>query len=164
MAACYTKNGRGVTLTPHPLLVPWSWKGRATPLVPLWAVRPVQSLSACTMVHFTLFYLLIKEILFRNHTDTLFLFPITHRFHDYFFGFKLLQSFLLRWSRILLCIQTDQRNPFSESYWCIVSFSKYSPFPWLFLWIQTVTKFSSSMIPYPSLHPNWSKNSLPFLN
>ena len=47
------KNGRGVTLTPHPLLVPWSWKGRAIPLLPLWTVRPVQSLSACTRVTFT---------------------------------------------------------------------------------------------------------------
>ena len=36
-----------------PLVVPWSWKGRAIPLLPLWAVRPVQSLSACTTVHFT---------------------------------------------------------------------------------------------------------------
>ena len=42
------KSNRGVTLTPHPLLVPWSWKSRAIPLLPLWAVRPVQSLSACT--------------------------------------------------------------------------------------------------------------------
>ena len=50
------KRGRGVTLTPHPLLVPWSWKGRAIPLLPLRAVRPVQNLSACTRVHFTLFY------------------------------------------------------------------------------------------------------------
>ena len=48
------KSGRGVTLTPHSLLVPWSWKGRAIPLLPLWTVRPVQSLSACTRVHFTL--------------------------------------------------------------------------------------------------------------
>jgi hypothetical protein len=47
------KSGRGVTLTPHSLLAPWSWKGRAIPLLPLWAVRPVQSLSACTRVHFT---------------------------------------------------------------------------------------------------------------
>ena len=45
------KSGRGVTLTPHPLLVPWSWKDRAIPLLPLWAVRPAQSLSACTRVH-----------------------------------------------------------------------------------------------------------------
>ena len=29
------KSGRGVTLTPHPLLVPWPWKGRAIPLLPL---------------------------------------------------------------------------------------------------------------------------------
>jgi hypothetical protein len=35
------KSGRGVTLIPHPLLVPWSWKSRAIPLLPLWAVRPV---------------------------------------------------------------------------------------------------------------------------
>jgi hypothetical protein len=42
------KSGRGVMLTPHSLLVPWSWKSRAIPLLPLWAVRPVQSLSACT--------------------------------------------------------------------------------------------------------------------
>ena len=47
------KSGRGVTLTPHPFLVPWSWKSRAIPLLLLWAVGPVQSLSACTRVHFT---------------------------------------------------------------------------------------------------------------
>jgi hypothetical protein len=29
------KSGRGVTLTPHPFLVPWSWKGRAIPLLSL---------------------------------------------------------------------------------------------------------------------------------
>jgi len=42
------KDGRGVTLTPHPLLVS-SRKSRAIPLLPLWAVRPVQSLSACSV-------------------------------------------------------------------------------------------------------------------
>ena len=47
------KSGRGVTLTPHPLLVSWSRKSRAIPLFPLWAVRPVQSLSTCTRVQFT---------------------------------------------------------------------------------------------------------------
>ena len=40
---------RGVTLTPHPPLVPWPRKSRAKPLLPLWAVRPVQNLSACTV-------------------------------------------------------------------------------------------------------------------
>ena len=52
------QSGRGVTLTPHPLLVPWSRKSRAIPLLPLWAVRPVHSLSACTRVHFTFISLL----------------------------------------------------------------------------------------------------------
>jgi hypothetical protein len=51
------KWGRGVTLIPHRLLVPRSWKSRAIPLLPLWAVRPVLSLSACTRVQFTLFYI-----------------------------------------------------------------------------------------------------------
>ena len=46
------KSSLGVTLTPHPLLVPWSRKRRATPPLPVWAARPVQSLSACTRVHF----------------------------------------------------------------------------------------------------------------
>ena len=55
------KSGRGLTLTPHPLLVPWSWKGRAIPLLPLWVVQPVQSLSACTGVHFTFFLPLVVE-------------------------------------------------------------------------------------------------------
>ena len=48
------KIGRGVKLTPHPRLVPWSRKSRTIHLLPLWAVRPVQNLSACTRVHFTL--------------------------------------------------------------------------------------------------------------
>ena len=48
------KCGRGVTLTSHPFLLPWSRKSRAIPLFPIWAVRPVQSLSDCTRVHFTL--------------------------------------------------------------------------------------------------------------
>jgi hypothetical protein len=54
------KSGRSVTLTPHPLQVPWSWKSRAIPLLPLWAVRPVLSLSACTWVHFTFTLLYIS--------------------------------------------------------------------------------------------------------
>jgi hypothetical protein len=46
-------SGRGVTLTPHLLLVPWSRKGGSIPLLSLWDVRPVQSLIACARVHFT---------------------------------------------------------------------------------------------------------------
>jgi len=45
------KSGRGVTLTFHSLLMPSSRKSSAIPLLPLWTVRPVQSLSACTTVH-----------------------------------------------------------------------------------------------------------------
>ena len=47
------KSGRGVMLTTRPLLVPRSRKSRAIPLLPLWAVRRVQSLSARTRVNFT---------------------------------------------------------------------------------------------------------------
>ena len=47
------KERPGRDADPSPLLVPWSRKSRAIPLLPLWAVRPVQSLSACTRVHFT---------------------------------------------------------------------------------------------------------------
>ena len=50
------KSGPGLTLTPHPLLMPWSRKSRYIPLHPLWAVRPVQSLSTCTRVHFDYFF------------------------------------------------------------------------------------------------------------
>ena len=75
------KERLGMKLTPHPLLVPWWRNGRAIPLLPLWtirpvqslsraipllplwAVRPVQSLSACTRVHFTLPYIKIMELL-----------------------------------------------------------------------------------------------------
>ena len=62
-------------LTPHPLLVPWSRKSKVIPPLPLWAVRPVQSLSACTRVHFTLFMLKCapSDVYFILHTvsDTL---------------------------------------------------------------------------------------------
>ena len=47
------KERLGRDADPSPLLVPWSRKSRATPLLPLWAIKPVQSLSACTRVHFT---------------------------------------------------------------------------------------------------------------
>ena len=47
----------GRDANPSLLLVPWTRKRRATPLLPLWAVRPVQSLSACTRAHSIYFYL-----------------------------------------------------------------------------------------------------------
>ena len=45
------KSGRGLTLTPHLLLVPRSRKSYTS--TSLMDLRPVQSLSACTRVHFT---------------------------------------------------------------------------------------------------------------
>jgi hypothetical protein len=56
------KSGRGVTLTPQTFLVPWSRKSRAIPLIPQWAVRPVQSLNACTRVQFTIFFTFISGL------------------------------------------------------------------------------------------------------
>ena len=60
------KKRPGPDADPSPLLVPWSRKGRAIPLLPLWAVRPVQSLSACTRVHFT-YYCVHELILLAGH-------------------------------------------------------------------------------------------------
>jgi len=45
------KSDRGVLLTTHPLLLPWSRKSRAIPLLPLWAVQ------GCTLpLPYTLHY------------------------------------------------------------------------------------------------------------
>ena len=59
----------GVTLTPHPLLMRWSRKSRAIPLLLLWAVWPVQSLSACTRVHFTFFFFFMYYISHTIHNN-----------------------------------------------------------------------------------------------
>jgi len=34
---------------PSPLLVPWSRKSTAIPLLPIWTVQPEQTISACTV-------------------------------------------------------------------------------------------------------------------
>ena len=43
------ESGRGMTLTRHPLLGPWSRNSRAKPLLHLWSLRHKQNLSACTV-------------------------------------------------------------------------------------------------------------------
>ena len=48
------KSGRGVMLTPHHFLVPWSRKNITIPLIPLLAVRPVRNFSDCIRVNFTI--------------------------------------------------------------------------------------------------------------
>jgi len=46
---------RGVLLTTHPLLVPWSWKDRALPLPTLWATTgPITGTLYFTLLYFTL--------------------------------------------------------------------------------------------------------------
>jgi len=50
------KERPGRDADPNPFLVPWPRKSRVIPLIPLWSVRPVQSLSACTKVHFTFIF------------------------------------------------------------------------------------------------------------
>ena len=51
------KSGRGVTLTPHPLLVPWSRKGRAIPLpLPMGRMACTEP-QCCTRVTFTFTFL-----------------------------------------------------------------------------------------------------------
>ena len=65
------KSGRGVTLTPQLLLVPWSWKVRAIPLLPLLAVRPVQSFSACTRVHITFTFTSYSYIIYEYSSTVL---------------------------------------------------------------------------------------------
>ena len=70
------KSGRGVKLTPHPLLVPWLRKSRAIPLLPLWAARHVQSLSACTRVH-----LLYPYFITQRDIRLLYRFPCVRSFY-----------------------------------------------------------------------------------
>ena len=40
---------RGVTLIPHPLLVPWSRKSTAIPLIPLWLYRASVPIQVCNL-------------------------------------------------------------------------------------------------------------------
>jgi hypothetical protein len=79
------KSGRGVMLTPHHLLVPWSRKSRAIALLPLRAVRSAQSISDCTRVHFTFYF---KNCLScRTHLS--FFHSYTYHYSDYLVVFHL---------------------------------------------------------------------------
>ena len=61
---------------PSPLLVPWWMKSRVIPLLPLWTVRPVQNLSACTRAHITFFY----TYKFSPHSTV----NTSRKFHNFF--------------------------------------------------------------------------------
>ena len=54
------KERPGYDADPSPPSSAWSRKGRAIPLLPLWAARPVQSLSACARVTFIFTFFFIK--------------------------------------------------------------------------------------------------------
>jgi hypothetical protein len=85
------KNGRDVTLTPHSLLVPWSRKSRAIPLLLLLAVRPAQSLSIC-----------IRNTLTK---------PSLRRKHQNFVLFKFVQRKLQAWYRYVYTLRiTGDKN------------------------------------------------------
>jgi len=58
------KSGRDVKLNPHPLLVPWSRKSRAIPLLPLW---PYSLYRASVPVQKDTLYLLLYDK--RNSTE-----------------------------------------------------------------------------------------------
>jgi len=86
--------GRDADTTP--ILVPWSRKSTAIPLFPLWAVRPVQSLSACTRVHFTFLYIIIIIIIIIISMIMIIINSLVHYHHhhdnDYY---KLIGTLLL---------------------------------------------------------------------
>ena len=52
---------------PSPLLVPWSWKGRAIPLLPLWAVglyRASAPVQGCTLPFLTSIFFLYVIVIY----------------------------------------------------------------------------------------------------
>ena len=97
------KERPGRDADPSPLLVQWSWKGRAIPLLPQWAVRPVQSLSASTRVTFTFTFFLLKVTPWYGPTGPKHVKRLTEDNQGY-----LSVNFVMCW--ILVCV-TDTR-------WC----------------------------------------------
>ena len=89
------KSGRCVTLTPHHLIVPWSWKGRAIPLLPLWTVGSVCTEPQClykgALYLFTclprriilqfLYFLSVSDSVMRNCTGNACFCENTGKFH-----------------------------------------------------------------------------------
>ena len=84
-----TVSGRDVY--PSTLLVPWSRKSIAIPLLALMALRPIQSLSACTRVYFT-YLLLISLSIWCKLGDDLYLLGVWLRYHDLIFFFNVLTA------------------------------------------------------------------------
>jgi len=56
---CRGEEGPGREANPSPLLVPWSRKSRAIPVLPLWTVRPVKSLFLYKDALYLVFYIVV---------------------------------------------------------------------------------------------------------
>ena len=102
------KERPGRNADPSPLLVPWSWKSRAIRLLPLWAVRPVQSLSACARVHCN--FLVIRHAMRLRHivicglsVSTIFFHIISYKRHDFRNKKKLLKTKCVFWFFYSFC-------------------------------------------------------------
>jgi len=95
------KSGRGVTLTPHPLLVLWSWKSRAIPLLPLWAIRPVQSLSACTRATFTFFF--TYALIYQPFKPYCFRAPTVIKLKNWHSAHTVFMCFVFIWEQTTTC-------------------------------------------------------------
>jgi hypothetical protein len=75
---------------------------RSIPLLPLWAVRPVQSLSACTMVHFT-FTLRLSETSVSFYQNVLRHLAEAGTLHSH--------------CRVKVCCDSVKSFPFNSVYW-----------------------------------------------
>jgi len=64
------KERSGSDADASPFLLPCSRNSRIIPLLPLWVGRPVQSLSACTRVHFTFYVCMCVCMYIHTHTHT----------------------------------------------------------------------------------------------
>jgi hypothetical protein len=99
------KSRWGMTLKPHPLLVLWSRKSRAIPLHPLWAIQPVQSLSARTRVHFTYYH-----NIFLHSTQCSTVSPLTWK--AYYIGYNVMGYIpLIMWSNFDTGHTTSHNHP-----------------------------------------------------
>ena len=90
------KERPGRDADPSPLLVPRLWKSRAIPLLPLRAVRPVQSLSANTIAQFNFYPICIHLSVLHSSA-----FPSVPQT-------RLALLFWSPWTPLVPCVMTDR--------------------------------------------------------
>ena len=105
-----SKERPGRDTYPSPLLVSWSRKSRAIPLLPLWTLRAVQSLGACTSCAIYLFFYNVL----RRSQETRTKFSQVHDMHSNFHTYPHTKTVHIvnSNSRTANC----QRNLFSKKY------------------------------------------------